>query len=278
MEMNVPKLSPPLKWHGGKHYLADRIIALMPAHLHYVEPFFGGGAVLLAKNPDGISEVANDINGWLSNFWNVLREVEPFERFRRMAEATPFSQPVWDAVVSEMAAEPDLRHYEPVRAAFMFFVRCRQSRAGLMRDFATLSRNRTRRRMNGEVSAWLTTVEGLPSVHQRLQRVVILNAPAVHVIRQQDGSNTLFYLDPPYPHMTRSTIDSYGDFEMSTQDHAKLLDTIGNCQGKVMISSYDSDLYAEKLRGWNRYFFDLPNNAAAGASKHRMTEVLWCNF
>jgi hypothetical protein len=34
-------LSPPLKWHGGKHYLARRIIDLMPPHIHYVEPYGG---------------------------------------------------------------------------------------------------------------------------------------------------------------------------------------------------------------------------------------------
>ena len=40
--MFVTKTSKPLKWHGGKHYLADRIIRLMPAHTHYVEPYAGG--------------------------------------------------------------------------------------------------------------------------------------------------------------------------------------------------------------------------------------------
>lgn len=40
----MTKLTPPLKWLVGKHYLAKRIIELMPAHLHYVEPYFGGGA------------------------------------------------------------------------------------------------------------------------------------------------------------------------------------------------------------------------------------------
>lgn len=44
-------LSQPLKWHGGKHYLAQKIIDLMPKHLHYVEPFGGGLAVLLNKDP-----------------------------------------------------------------------------------------------------------------------------------------------------------------------------------------------------------------------------------
>jgi SNF2 family DNA or RNA helicase len=32
-------VSKPLKWHGGKHYLADRIISLIPPHTHYVEPY-----------------------------------------------------------------------------------------------------------------------------------------------------------------------------------------------------------------------------------------------
>jgi DNA adenine methylase len=58
----VKTIDPPLKWHGGKHYLAKRIIALMPSHTHYVETHFGGGSVMLAKNPEGVSEVANDGN------------------------------------------------------------------------------------------------------------------------------------------------------------------------------------------------------------------------
>jgi hypothetical protein len=74
----------PLKWHGGKHYLARQIIDLMPPHTHYVEPFFGGGSVLFAKPFDGVSEVVNDLDGELTNFWQVLRSPELFERFYRV--------------------------------------------------------------------------------------------------------------------------------------------------------------------------------------------------
>lgn len=38
--------SGPIKRHGGKAYLATKIRALFPTHSRYVEPFFGGGAVL----------------------------------------------------------------------------------------------------------------------------------------------------------------------------------------------------------------------------------------
>ena len=41
----------PLKWWGGKTYFAKKFIELMPPHLHYVEPYAGGLAVLLEKDP-----------------------------------------------------------------------------------------------------------------------------------------------------------------------------------------------------------------------------------
>ena len=101
-----PEIPKPLKWHGGKGYLASRIVALMPPHTHYVESFFGGGAVLLTKNPEGVSEVANDLNGWLTNFWNVLREPQQFEQLRRLLEATPFSESVFLAARTAVESSP----------------------------------------------------------------------------------------------------------------------------------------------------------------------------
>jgi DNA adenine methylase len=98
------------------------------------------------------------------------------------------------------------------------------------------------------------------------------------VIRQQDGPQTLFYLDPPYLHETRSTTKEYGEHEMNEEAHAELLNAINNCKGNVMISGYRSELYDDWLGGWTRHDFDLPNNAAAGKTKERETEVLWCNF
>lgn len=73
----MTSISPPLKWHGGKHYLAKRIVALMPPHVHYVEPYAGGLSVLLAKDPEGVSEVVNDIHGDLTNFWQCLADDGP---------------------------------------------------------------------------------------------------------------------------------------------------------------------------------------------------------
>lgn len=57
----------------------------MPPHVHYVEPYGGGLAVLLAKSPEGVSEVVNDLHSDLTTFWRVLQDVDQFARFCRAA-------------------------------------------------------------------------------------------------------------------------------------------------------------------------------------------------
>jgi len=263
------RLPPPLKWHGGKWYLAPKIIALMPRHIHYVEPFAGGLSVLLAKKPDGISEVVNDIHGQLSNFWRVLQHDHLFAQMQRFLEAVPFSESEWK--------DSDLVGSNPAESAARFFIRCRQSLAGRFDCFAPISRRRTRRGMNEQASAWLSAIEGLPAVHGRLKRVAVLNRDAFDVIRQQDSEGTLFYLDPPYLSETR-TVDDVYTHEMTVSQHADLLDTVKNCRGKVMLSGYRSPMYDDQLAAWNRHEFSLPNQAASGKTKRRMIEVVWCNF
>lgn len=293
-------LTQPLKWHGGKYYLRTWIVGLMPPHLHYVEPFFGGGGVLLARDPErdwmlsdgqklpgalkGSSEVANDLHGELINFWRVLQKPEDFEAFRQRIELTPFSQMEFEDALSgnpntSTVSEQIDTSTSRVDRAVRFFILARQSRQGLMKDFATLSRNRTRGRINEQVNAWLSVIQGLPDVHQRLQNVVILNQSACDVIRKQDGANTLFYCDPPYVHETRSTTGEYA-FEMTEAQHRELLDVLAGITGKFMLSGYPSNLYRhwEVQHGWNRHEFLIDNKASSGKVKETKTECLWCNF
>lgn len=259
----------PLKWHGGKHYLAKQIIELMPEHMHYVEPFFGGGSVLLSKSAEGVSEVVNDVHKELTNFWRVLQDEKKFTKFTRIVEAVPFSQVEWE--------DSHEKSRSSVKQAVNFFIRCRQSRAGKFDCFATMSRNRTRRNMNEQASSWLTAVEALPAVANRLKRVVIMCDEATKVIRTQDGKNTLFYLDPPYVHESRVTTSDY-DFEMSTDQHIELLETIKNCEGSVLLSGYPNDLYDRHLKDWRTIDIIIDNKASSAKVKPRKTERIWMNF
>ena len=70
---NDTKLSPILKWVGGKRQLLHEIIPLIPAHIStYVEPFVGGGAVLFELQPT--KAIINDFNEELINVYKVIKE------------------------------------------------------------------------------------------------------------------------------------------------------------------------------------------------------------
>lgn len=269
------QVSAPLKWHGGKHYLAKRIIELMPPHVHYVEPFFGGGAVLFAKPEsliEGHSEVVNDLYGDLAIFWKVLQSPGLFEEFQKLVSLTPFSKTAFEETLK---TQPQ----DNVRAAANFFIRYRQSRQGLGKDFATMSRTRTRRGMNEQVSSWLSAIEGLPEAHERLKRVVIFNEDALKVIEREDDPSTFFYLDPPYLAETRVAKTSYVH-EMSEVQHEEMLSTLGWIKGKFLLSGYPHPLYEKMAKnfGWHRVNIEIDNKASSQKVKPTKTECLWMNY
>ena len=267
--------SAPIKWHGGKSYLAARIVEMMPDHIHYVEPFFGGGAVFFRKPIEliqGHSEVINDVFGELVTFWRVLQSPEHFPEFERRMALTPLAKPVWEASLN-------INSEDPIDRACAFFIRYRQSRQGLGRDFATMSRTRTRRGMNEQVSSWLSAVEGLADAHDRLRRVVIYCEQAPALIRREDDPNAFFYCDPPYIAHTRVVKNAYA-CEMTDSQHEELLQTLGEVRGKFLLSGYRNPIYdaAADRYDWRRRDIQIDNKASSQKTKPTKTECLWSNY
>ena len=56
--MKIKPLRSPITWFGGKGCFRRKLYPLLPDHQAYVEPFGGGGSVLLGKDPAPI-EVYN---------------------------------------------------------------------------------------------------------------------------------------------------------------------------------------------------------------------------
>jgi len=64
---------PPFPWFGGKSRVAARVWQRLGNVQHYVEPFFGSGAILFAR-PDPIrTETVNDKDHWIANFWRAVQ-------------------------------------------------------------------------------------------------------------------------------------------------------------------------------------------------------------
>lgn len=282
----------PIKRHGGKGAfngkLARWIISLMPERdgswNRFVEPYFGSGAVLFNLDPEGLSEYANDIDGELTHFWSTLRQKELSDELIRALSTTPLGEVEFSYAKHASSIGGMNLHIissgDAVSRAASFFVRNRQSRQALGKDFVTPT-SRTRRGMNEQVSAWLSAVDGLPDAVERLRRVEVWNRPALDVIDKLDSEKTVFYLDPPYLSETRRNGGGeYGPHEMSERDHDLLLGKLGAMQGRFLLSGYRSEMYDSfsAACGWNRHEFEIVNNASSKPKKEKKVECVWTNY
>src|SRR5262249_20594908 len=145
-------IAPILRWFGGKGDWARELVSLLPPHRHYVEAFAGGLSVLLAKDPEGVSEVVNDLYGDLVNFWRVPQGEGTVARRPRLLPAVPVSEAGWDDARALLDGQGET---DPIKRAAAFFVCCRQSFSGAMQSFGPLTRKRTRRGLNEQASTWL---------------------------------------------------------------------------------------------------------------------------
>jgi DNA adenine methylase len=267
--------------------LAKWIASFFPPHLTFLDAFAGGCAVLLARDPDderlwigkashnrGVSEVVNDLDENLTNFFRVLQSEEQFPAFQRKCQATPFS-----SLEFARALEGVRTFTDPVNRAWAFFACCRLSLGGRGDDFASISFRRTRGGHNEEANAWANCVDGLPHVHARLRHDVILNEPGVNVIRRLDHPYLFAYCDPPYPACCRATTDVF-EHEMSNEEHIELLETLAGMQGKFLLSSFANPLYEDfaARHGWHRETFDRAIDSSKADTKRIATEHLWMNF
>lgn len=68
-------LKAPYPYFGGKNWIANEVWARFGNPPNYVEPFFGSGAVLLARpgGGNGRTETVNDLDGFVANFWRALQ-------------------------------------------------------------------------------------------------------------------------------------------------------------------------------------------------------------
>src|SRR5205809_7935503 len=87
----------PIRYTGGKHYSAPRIIAALPppqSYNTYVEPFGGAAHVLCRKPLSHHLEVYNDLNGDLVNFWLHCRNYP--QQLQQQIDSLPYSRQLYN--------------------------------------------------------------------------------------------------------------------------------------------------------------------------------------
>lgn len=261
MKMNHPLI----RYHGGKFRLADWIISHFPKHETYVEPFGGGASVLLSKTPSRMG-VYNDLDSDIVNFFEILRDQQLAEELAQQIELTPYSRVEFLNARDETSDRIERARRLVVRAQMGF------GSAGATRA-KTGFRLDTARSGSDIVTIWQRQPEIIIQAAARLKKVLIENRDAIKVIQDHDREDTLFFIDPPYVHETRTIGDRAYRHEMTNADHEQLINVLNSCKGKIILCGYDHPIY--EALNWKKV---IKSVAAAGQSGSVLREeILWIN-
>ncbi len=256
----------PITYYGGKLNMLKHILPLIPKHTIYTESFFGGGAVFFAKEPSE-SEVINDTNNMVVNFYEVIKT--DFENLKIKIEATPFSRASYKVADTIYRM---LNLFNKLQQAWAFYV---GTNMGFSCQIGSWGYDKYGKRVKAFRNKKLIFNK---EIVERLENVQIENNDACKVIKSRDAENAFHYVDPPY---IDSNQGHYGGY--TKDDYINLLLTLVRVKGKFLLSSYHSDLltlYTEQF-GWYTKSFEKPlsaHKATKGEPRGRKIEVLTSNY
>jgi DNA adenine methylase len=248
----------PLSYIGGKNRLATKIIALLPEHITYVEPFAGGAQVLFHKSPSNV-EVLNDLDFDIVNFFRVCQwHYEELVRYLRFCLAS--------RKLHELHVKTDPATLTDIQRAGRFFYLQKNSFGGLILK---------QKFHYGVIQPSNYNLERIPQIieqtHKRLARVQIESLPYERVLEKYDRSTTVFYLDPPY---WRRKLYK---FNFSDADFVDLDRRLRELKGSFLLSLDDHEEVRRIFHRWNLIPVEITYTAKRDTRK-RFGELFITNF
>ena len=253
----------PIKYYGGKSYMTNIIIDQFPKDYEvYVEGFGGGASVLFQKDKTPL-EVYNDLGENVYSLFKVLSDKEMFQRLKEKLDLTYYSEELRNEFKQDLKGELSLED-----RAYKFIFVNRSSFNGVGGFSTTML---ARRNMSKSTSDYLSMIDKLPEVHNRLSSVIIEHKDIMDLLNKYDKETTFMYLDPPYVKETRLSNQTY-EVEMTNDEHKALCERLLTFKGKVLLSGYDNEIYKILDTKFTKITFQSPNSGSSAI------ECLWKNY
>lgn len=284
---------PFIPWVGGKEKLIPNICRILPPNTsQYLEPFGGGGALLLHLEPKSSRlDIYNDFNSDLVNLFLCVKEktnvlmrelgylpLHSRKEFELYKDFLTHEQQYRKNIAEEIEVLQDRACFTQEEAAELLPIF--QERAQLhdvMRAVAYC------KRAWGSFSGTTTSfgvktldmeriLQRIRDASGRLKDVVIENKDAVTLIRERDRVDGTIYCDPPYYQAEKS----YEAF-FAKRAHVRLWKALKECRGYVIVSYNDCKYIRNLYKDFFILTFDRPNSMAQRAGA-RYGELLITNY
>jgi DNA adenine methylase len=265
---------------GGKGQQLADLLPLIPYARGYVEPFGGGGTVLLNRHPSEL-EVYNDLNEDVVTLFRVMRDPVQFAEFSHLVEHTPWSKDDFRlALALQQHARLGTQEVKPFERAWALYV---IQNMGISGSHSKSQGNWSRSLADSKNTVkWYKRYEKLDAVHRRFRYVQIDSQDALACMLYWDAPDVVHYVDPPYVLDTRGG-RAYYEYEMADEEHVRLVEVLLQLQGLVVLSGYDHPVYQPLVEAeWNMteyaaHAYAKIVSAEKGEAKPTRVEAVWRN-
>ncbi|AUP79127.1 DNA adenine methylase [Flavivirga eckloniae] len=251
----------PIILYGGKTSLLNKILPLIPETKGYCEPFFGGGSVYYAlADRHYETEVINDVNDSLINFYSVLKN--DFQKLKNLVDATLYSRGTYKRAELILKNPVD---YSNVQRAWAHWLVIAQSFSGSMSSWSYDVKARKVKTFHNKKTRFIQDIS------KRMENTLIENRDALEIIKKFDSHEDMFFfIDPPYVGADQGCYKGYTE-----EDYIKLLDVLNTIKSKFMLTTYDSDLLTEyaKRNNWKQIKIEKPITASCSRGEKRKTKI-----
>ena len=167
-----------VKYFGGKGGMYNDILKYFPVndvYNTYIEPFSGSFSIGLHKDYITPVEIYNDLEQNVYSLYKVLSDKELFQQFKEKCDLIYYSADLRKDFKTLLKTELSI-----LDRAFYFFYVNRTSHIGV----GGFSVNTCiRRKMSKSVSDFLSCIDRLPELHNRLSKVIVMNTNGIELIR-----------------------------------------------------------------------------------------------
>lgn len=256
--LSCDRLSPPLKWAGGKRWLVPTLLELWQPHSNFrlVEPFVGGMAVALGLQPK--QAILNDFNAHLINFYYWLQKgLHITIPLNNCSDYYYECRSRFNALITKNQADTS-------EAAELFYV---LNRLG----FNGLCRFSNRNQFNVPFGRYKTINPAKDFTHYSfaLKNWTFTTADFAEICL---SSQDFIYADPPYD----VQFTKYSAHDFKWEDQVRLAEWLAAHSGPVVASNQATDRILDlyKKLGFSYQLLDAPRRISCNGDRTPAKEML----
>ncbi|WGI36785.1 DNA adenine methylase [Mesomycoplasma lagogenitalium] len=270
------KISPFVKWVGGKTQILNEIKKRMPKKFNkYYEPFVGGGALLFEIMPE--VAIINDINSHLINAYKKIKT----DHKKLLMLLKKWDNEVCDKnLYFQRRKEFNLKiinNTNDVEAAALFIYLNKRCFNGIYR---VNSKGLFNVPFNNKAKVNSFSEDNIKNIGYFLKKVKILNLDFEKALVDATKDDFIFF-DSPYAPLTKTSFNSYTENGFGVDDHIRLFNLFKQLDEKgcyVMLTNHNTPFINELYKDYKIEIINVKRMVNSDANNRYGQEVIITNY